>query len=150
VATQLPDKLFFKIGEVARIVGVKTHVLRYWETEYPQHKPLKTGGRHRKNTRRAGARGVPIKRLLHDRGYPTRGARRRLKDLGQASVKSDADPAAAREMALKTELLGVREALTDLLTQLDTVRNAPDPAPQSVRVEKVIASVPVGARGRRG
>jgi len=149
VAAQLPDKLFFKIGEVARIVGVKTHVLRYWETEFPQLKPMKTRGSHRQYKRRDVELAVQIKRLLHDQGFTIPGARRRLKELGQASVKSEADPAAAREMALKTELLGVREALHGLLGELDAIHEAPEPAPQSVRVEKVIAGVPVGAR-RRG
>ncbi len=63
-------------------------------------------------------------------------------------MKSEADPAAAREMALKTELLGVREALTALLSDLDALHEAPEPEPQSVRVEKVIAAVPMGARHR--
>jgi len=149
VAAPLPDKLFFKIGEVARIVGVKTHVLRYWETEFSQLRPMKTRGSHRQYRRRDVELAVQIKRLLHDQGFTIPGARRRLKELGQASVKSEADPAAAREMALKTELLGVRETLVGLLGELDAIAQEPAPAPQAVRVEKVTASVPVGVRHRR-
>ena len=50
--TQLPDKLFFKIGEVADIVGVKPHALRYWETEFPALRPKKTRGAHRQYSRK--------------------------------------------------------------------------------------------------
>ncbi|HTU62831.1 MAG TPA: MerR family transcriptional regulator, partial [Polyangiales bacterium] len=48
----LPDKLFFKIGEVAQIVGVRAHVLRYWESEFASLRPLKTRGSHRVYRRR--------------------------------------------------------------------------------------------------
>jgi DNA-binding transcriptional MerR regulator len=106
---------------------------------------MKTRGSHRQYKRRDVELAVQIKRLLHDQGFTIPGARRRLKELGQASVRSEPDPAAAREMSLKTELLGVREALASLLAELDAVRAAPEPKPQSVRVDKVIAGVPVGA-----
>ncbi|MBW2160180.1 MAG: MerR family transcriptional regulator, partial [Deltaproteobacteria bacterium] len=64
--TQLPDKLFFKIGEVADIVGVKPHALRYWETEFPALRPKKTRGAHRQYSRRDVELAMLIRQLLHD------------------------------------------------------------------------------------
>lgn len=152
-SAQLPDKLFFKIGEVARIVGVKTHVLRYWETEFPQLRPMKTRGAHRVYKRRDVELAMQIKRLLHDQGFTIPGARRKLKELGLTSVKSEADPAAAREAALRTELIGLRESLVGLLSALDEVEaRASAESPAHVTVEKVspaTVAVPVDQK-RRG
>ena len=117
----LPDKLFFKIGEVAEIVGVKPHVLRYWETEFPALRPMKTRGAHRIYTRRDVELAMFIRRLLHDEGYTIPGARKRLRDEGRDKVASDPDPSAAREVALRAELLALREELVDLLGRLDEV-----------------------------
>src|SRR5262249_16993690 len=76
---ELPDKLYFKIGEVARIVGVKPYVLRYWETEFPLIRPGKTRSRHRLYRRRDVEALLEIKRLLHNERYTIEGAKRRLK-----------------------------------------------------------------------
>ena len=79
--TQLPDKLFFKIGEVAEIVGVKPHALRYWETEFPALRPKKTRGAHRQYSRKDVELAMLIRQLLHDEGYTIPGARKRIRDL---------------------------------------------------------------------
>jgi DNA-binding transcriptional MerR regulator len=76
---ELPDKLYFKIGEVARIVGVKPYVLRYWETEFPLIRPGKTRSHHRLYRRRDVEALLEIKRLLHNERYTIEGAKRRLK-----------------------------------------------------------------------
>jgi len=81
--TQLPDKLFFKIGEVADIVGVKPHALRYWETEFPALRPKKTRGAHRQYSRRDVELAMLIRQLLHDERYTIPGARKRIRDLGR-------------------------------------------------------------------
>ena len=75
----LPDKLYFKIGEVAKIVGVKPYVLRYWETEFPMIRPGKTRSKHRLYRRRDVEALLEIKRLLHNERYTIEGAKRRLK-----------------------------------------------------------------------
>ena len=80
----LPDKLYFKIGEVAKLVGVKPYVLRYWETEFPMIRPGKTRSRHRLYRRRDVEALLEIKRLLHNERYTIEGAKRRLKSLGKA------------------------------------------------------------------
>ena len=82
---ELPDKLYFKIGEVAKIVGVKPYVLRYWETEFPNIRPGKTRSRHRLYRRRDVEALLEIKRLLHNERYTIEGAKRHLKTPGKAS-----------------------------------------------------------------
>jgi DNA-binding transcriptional MerR regulator len=84
-APELPDKLYFKIGEVARIVGVKPYVLRYWETEFPAIRPGKTRSKHRLYRRRDVEALLEIKRLLHNERYTIEGAKRRLKGVVKAA-----------------------------------------------------------------
>lgn len=76
---ELPDRLYFKIGEVAKIVGVKPYVLRYWETEFPMIRPGKTRSKHRLYRRRDVKTLLEIKRLLHTERFTIEGAKRRLK-----------------------------------------------------------------------
>jgi len=83
---ELPDKLYFKIGEVAKIVGVKPYVLRYWETEFPAIRPGKTRSKHRLYRRRDVEALLEIKRLLHNERYTIEGAKRRLKSLAAKAV----------------------------------------------------------------
>lgn len=76
---RLPEKLYFKIGEVSGIVGVKPYVLRYWETEFDLLKPGKAPSRHRLYKKRDVELLLEIKRLLYAEGYTIEGARKRLK-----------------------------------------------------------------------
>ena len=82
---ELPDKLYFKIGEVARIVGVKPYVLRYWETEFSIIRPGKTRSRHRLYRRRDVEALLEIKRLLHQERYTIEGAKKHLKTPAKAA-----------------------------------------------------------------
>ncbi len=82
---EFPNKLYFRIGEVAKIVGVKPYVLRYWETEFPILKPGKTPSRHRLYRRRDVELLLEIKRLLYEEGFTIAGARKQLKDSETAS-----------------------------------------------------------------
>jgi DNA-binding transcriptional MerR regulator len=83
---ELPDKLYFKIGEVARIVGVKPYVLRYWETEFSIIRPGKTRSRHRLYRRRDVEALLEIKRLLHQERYTIEGAKKHLKTPAKATA----------------------------------------------------------------
>jgi DNA-binding transcriptional MerR regulator len=83
---ELPDKLYFKIGEVAKIVGVKPYVLRYWETEFPIIRPGKTRSKHRLYRRRDVEALLEIKRLLHNERFTIEGAKRRLKTSTKAAA----------------------------------------------------------------
>ncbi len=141
-APDLPDKLFFKIGEVAQIIGVRPHVLRYWEGEFPALKPLKTRGSHRVYRRRDVELAMLVRRMLHDEGLTIAGAKRRLRDSGHDRVSSPPDPAAAREVSSRADLLAVREELTELLHQLEALAAVePDPGSRDVKAT-VTASVP--------
>lgn len=77
---RLPDKLYFKIGEVSRIVAVEPYVLRYWETEFSLLKPGKAPSRHRLYKKRDVELLLEIKRLLYAEGYTIEGARKKLKE----------------------------------------------------------------------
>ncbi|MFQ5666886.1 MAG: MerR family transcriptional regulator [Candidatus Binatia bacterium] len=77
----LPDKFYFKIGEVAAIVGVQPYVLRYWESEFSVVKPSKTRSKHRLYRRKDIEALLQIKRLLHEERFTIEGARKRLRKL---------------------------------------------------------------------
>jgi DNA-binding transcriptional MerR regulator len=77
---RLPDKLYFKIGEVSRIVGVEPYVLRYWETEFDVLKPGKAPSRHRMYKKKDVETLLEIKRLLYAEGFTIEGARKRLRE----------------------------------------------------------------------
>jgi DNA-binding transcriptional MerR regulator len=73
-----PEKLFYKIGEVSRIVGVETYVLRYWETEFPFLSPRKSKSGQRVYTKKDIDLILQIKKLLYDDKYTIDGVRRKL------------------------------------------------------------------------
>jgi DNA-binding transcriptional MerR regulator len=77
---ELPNKLYFRIGEVAKILGVKPYVLRYWETEFSVLKPGKTPSRHRLYRKRDVETLLEIKRLLYEEGFTIAGAKKRIKE----------------------------------------------------------------------
>ncbi len=74
----IPDRLYFKIGDVARLCDVETYVLRFWETQFPQLKPNKSGTGQRLYRRREVELALEIKRLVHGEGYTISGARQAL------------------------------------------------------------------------
>ena len=75
---EIPDKLFFKIGEVCELVGVQAHVLRYWETEFPMLQPQKNPSGQRTYRRRDVEMALRIRQLLYDEGFTIAGAKRKL------------------------------------------------------------------------
>ena len=86
---EFPNKLYFRIGEVAKIIGVKPYVLRYWETEFSVLKPGKTPSRHRLYRRRDVETLLEIKYLLYEEGFTIAGAKKRLKDGEKEEEGSD-------------------------------------------------------------
>lgn len=76
---QLPDKLYFRIGEVAELVGVEPHVLRYWESEF-RLRPHRSGSGQRLYRKQDVAKFLRVKQLLHDEGYTIAGARKLLQE----------------------------------------------------------------------
>ncbi len=76
----LPDKSFFRIGEVSRLTATKAFVLRYWETEFPMLQPVKSPKGHRLYRREDVQTVMEIRRLLYDEGFTIAGARRHLRE----------------------------------------------------------------------
>jgi len=109
------EKLYFKIGEVAKIVGVKPYVLRYWETEFSVIRPGKTRSQHRLYRRKDVETLLRIKELLHERRFTIEGARRHLRGPADASQETGdskvrGDLKALRE--IRDSLIDLREALS--------------------------------------
>ncbi len=77
----LPNKPYFRIGEVAELLGVETHVLRYWESEFPQLSPTRAPSGQRLYRRPDVEKLIVVRRLLHQEGYTIAGARRRLEEM---------------------------------------------------------------------
>ena len=75
---EIPDKLYFRIGEVSRVSGVKPHVLRYWETEFNGISPKKSGSGHRLYRRKDVELILEIKHLLYEERFTIEGARKFL------------------------------------------------------------------------
>jgi DNA-binding transcriptional MerR regulator len=77
---QIPDKLYFKIGEVAKFTGIKTHVLRYWETEFKAIRPNKSRSNQRLYRRQDIELILHLKDLLYNQGFTIAGARKKLRE----------------------------------------------------------------------
>jgi len=77
----LPEKIYFKIGEVSEIVGVEPYVLRYWETEFDLLKPSKAPSKHRLYKKCDVELLLDIKRLLYTEGFTIEGARKKLREV---------------------------------------------------------------------
>jgi len=107
---QLPDKLYFRIGEVAEIVGVEPHVLRYWETEFRSVRPEKSRRGQRVYSRRDVDTLLRVKELLYGHRYTIAGARRKLRTEGLEPI-DETDPVLKENKRL-------RETLTDLRGEL--------------------------------
>lgn len=128
--SEIPDKLYFKIGEVARLCEVPAYVLRFWESEFPQLKPNKGGTGQRLYRRKDVEMAVRIKRLLYDEGYTIPGARQVFKaEVKQKEPKLfQAAPEATAESA---GLAHVRKELQHIAALLS--RPAPGLAAESSR-----------------
>ena len=105
--TKIPDKLYFKIGEVSKISGLPSHVLRFWETEFQKINPRRTGSGQRSYTPKDVAIILEIKHLLHEKKFTIEGARKHL------GAKSRQDSAATEQFLtkLKAELISIRDLL---------------------------------------
>lgn len=113
----LPEKVYFRIGEVARLLEVATHVIRFWETEFKAIRPQKSSSGQRVYTRRDVERLATIKRLLREERYTIEGARRYLRDKGLD--EPEAPPRVERAEVLRTALLRARERLCAAMTALE-------------------------------
>src|SRR3954453_19208734 len=91
----IPDKLFFKIGEVCDLVGVQAHVLRYWETEFPMLSPQKNQSGQRSYRKKDVETALKIKQLLYKEMFTMGGARKKLQSDSRHANQSKAATAVA-------------------------------------------------------
>src|SRR6185295_6093239 len=85
--TAIPEKLYFKIGEVCDLVGVQAHVLRYWETEFPMLQPQKNRAGQRTYRRKDVEMALRIRDLLYGEGFTIAGAKRKLQGEGRGASR---------------------------------------------------------------
>ncbi len=126
LALEIPDKVFFRIGEVARLTGVKAYVLRYWETEFSGLRPQKAQSGQRRYRKTDVETVLQIKRLLWEDGFTIKGARAHLRAGAEVAAGREAEvpsaPAAPEvQVALDTrnkDLATVRAALVTMRSQV--------------------------------
>jgi len=108
----IPAKRYFTIGEVSELCGVKPHVLRYWEQEFTQLKPVKRRGNRRYYQHHEVLLIRRIRDLLYDQGFTISGARNRLDEIVTEPAKASRTAAARTNLsALRKEIKGVLDIL---------------------------------------
>ncbi len=109
----IPAKRYFTIGEVSELCGVKPHVLRYWEQEFTQLRPVKRRGNRRYYQHHEVLLVRRIRQLLYDEGFTISGARNRLDDVPGKAELPRATPSAVKPDAfsIRAELAGIIELL---------------------------------------
>ena len=100
--TPIPDKLFFKIGEVCELVNVQAHVLRYWESEFPMLQPQKNRAGQRTYRRKDVEMALRIKALLYDEGFTIAGAKKKLQSEGRMTGRFKVVPPGATAADFET------------------------------------------------
>src|SRR5438477_5494139 len=115
----IPDKLYFRIGEVAALCHLPAYVLRFWESEFPQLKPVKSSTGQRMYRKRDVEGVLRIKQLLYEQGFTISGARQQLR----AETKSDKTQSAIPFPTPSTpEIQHIRQGLREILDLLSTRR----------------------------
>jgi DNA-binding transcriptional MerR regulator len=115
----IPDKLYFRIGEVATLCRLPAYVLRFWESEFPQLKPVKSSTGQRMYRRRDVESVLRIKQLLYDQGFTIVGARQQLRSESKTEKGQAAIPFPAQAPA---EMQRIRQGLREILSLLSTRR----------------------------
>jgi DNA-binding transcriptional MerR regulator len=131
---EIPDRLYFRIGDVARICGVEPYVLRFWETQFPNLKPNKGGTGQRLYRRREVELALRIQQLVHQDGYTLAGARQALEAAPRPRAKQGilalTNEQAQTRLEAATAAIGrARAELRELARQLA----APEPVVQRHR-----------------
>ena len=116
----IPDKLYFRIGEVAKLCKLPTYVLRFWESEFPQLKPVKGSTGQRMYRQRDVESALHIKKLLYEEGFTIAGARQQLKAESKPAVLQSGLP--FPKQSRTAELKKVRQGLQEILVLLKKKR----------------------------
>jgi DNA-binding transcriptional MerR regulator len=111
------ERMYFRIGEAARIVGEKPHVLRYWESEFRCIRPTKSASGHRVYSRRDVDTLLKVKTLLKEQRFTIEGARKRLREGGVEPPDPD-DPARHALRRMRVALLDVRQHALGAIAKL--------------------------------
>ena len=116
----IPDKLYFKIGEVSQLVGVEPYVLRYWESEFPGLSPRKSNTGQRMFRRKDVEMLFHIKELLYEKKFTIEGARKALKSGKIDAVVTEPESLKRQEELFPSAnpLPGIRQELADILKLL--------------------------------
>ena len=109
----IPDKLYFRIGEVAELCDLPTYVLRFWETEFPQLRPTKSSTGQRMYRRRDLDSVLRIRKLLYEEGFTIAGARQHLREEARAAARTQT--ALPFPTHHTSELKRVRQGLREVL-----------------------------------
>lgn len=117
---EIPDKLYFRIGEVSRLAGIKPYVLRFWETEFSSLGPKKSGKGHRLYRRKDVELVLEIKQLLYEKRYTIAGARKYLDSRSREVAPKTAETAGKlmRTQPLFGEANPALEAIRKELTEI--------------------------------
>ncbi|HDH53561.1 MAG TPA: MerR family transcriptional regulator [Nitrospirae bacterium] len=111
----MPEKLFYKIGEVGRITGIEPYVLRYWESEFPFLRPRKSSSGQRLYIKKDIESILEIKRLLYKERYTIEGVKKRFSEPHLRLVKPEGEDSRAR---LEETISRIKSRLRDILNQL--------------------------------
>jgi DNA-binding transcriptional MerR regulator len=106
----IPEKLYFKIGEVSEITGVKPHVLRYWEAEFGTFRPSKSKNQQRTYRRKDIELVLLLKDLLYNQGFTIAGARKRLQER-PAARKTSSEEREQKLEEIRQDLRRLRDSL---------------------------------------
>ena len=117
MAIQIPDKLYFKIGEVSRITDVEPYILRYWESEFTVIKPYRTKSNQRLYRKKDVEIILKIKEMLYDNKYTIAGAKKRLRE--KIPQKKQL-PLEFTHKQYRETLLHIREQLADIVETAKT------------------------------
>jgi len=115
----IPDKLYFRIGEVATLCHLPAYVLRFWESEFPQLKPVKSSTGQRMYRKRDVESVLRIKQLLYEQGFTISGARQQLRAENKTDKTQGAIPFPTHS---KPEIQHIRQGLREILNLLSTRR----------------------------
>ena len=112
----IPDKVYFKIGEVARLLKVEAYVLRYWESEFPQIKPVRASSRQRLYRRQDVETLLEIKRLLYDEKFTIAGAKKRIGARSKPRPSDDSAQTMEFLHSIRTTLQEIKDLLKNKQT----------------------------------
>jgi DNA-binding transcriptional MerR regulator len=149
-SSAIPDRLYFKIGDVARICEVETYVLRFWETQFPQLKPNKSGTGQRLYRRRDVELALEIKQLVHGEGYTLSGARQVMEQLhNKRGAQGEAQPLlplpGGEDKPQAQNLASAIDRARAELREIAGLLAAPEPQPQPLRRRSRLVSVPTSS-----